>query len=315
MAISFRCECGKFLTASDDQAGLEGQCPACDRVITIPQTGTLDMAGILDREEPEEVTSQERFAEKVTEKEVSESMRELEDLERDIGGKVEDQQERWSSGRSSRAIMLASILVVLLVALFVFMFVLKGREVSQEPIIIKKIQPSTETEEEASAPAVGAKLEEGEAQPLAPVTGEEKAQPEDLQPTVAETGEEEATGRVSTEPPVAAEAEPASEEKEPEVVASIEPETQSAKKVPPVGAFIINVASFRQKELALRYVEELKEKGIDAFDWEVDLPEKGRWYRVSVGNFPTRQEAESYAGELREKGLSDTFITQVPGTS
>ncbi|NIN00491.1 MAG: hypothetical protein GTO24_21135, partial [candidate division Zixibacteria bacterium] len=78
---------------------------------------------------------------------------------------------------------------------------------------------------------------------------------------------------------MAAETEPAAEEKEPEVVASITPEPEPAKKVPPVGAFIINVASFRQEESALRYVEELKEKGIDAFDWEVDLPEKGRWYR------------------------------------
>ncbi len=69
------------------------------------------------------------------------------------------------------------------------------------------------------------------------------------------------------------------------------------------------------KERAERYVEEMKEKGIDAFDWEVNLPQKGRWYRVSVGGFSTRQEADDYVKELREKGIYDVFITRVTGAS
>jgi cell division septation protein DedD len=85
--------------------------------------------------------------------------------------------------------------------------------------------------------------------------------------------------------------------------------------MPPGGTFTINLASFRQKQRADRYVEELKKLGIDAYSWEVNLPEKGRWNRVSVGGFPTLKEAKNYTKELRQKGISDTYITKITESS
>jgi cell division septation protein DedD len=87
-------------------------------------------------------------------------------------------------------------------------------------------------------------------------------------------------------------------------------ERPSAPEVPPAGTFTITLASFRPKQRADRYVEELKKLGIDAYVWEVNLPEKGRWYRVSVGRFPTLKEAKNYKEELKQKGISGTFITK-----
>jgi cell division septation protein DedD len=109
-------------------------------------------------------------------------------------------------------------------------------------------------------------------------------------------------------------------EDEAEIVASAGSEYSLAQeilpgnKMPRVGTFTINMASFRQKQNADRCVEELKEKGVVAFSWEINLPKKGRWYRVSVGSFPTRQEAENYM-KVRLEGISDTFITKVPEPS
>jgi cell division septation protein DedD len=303
MAIRFQCQCGKVLMASDDQAGLEGQCPACERVITIPESGNLDMAGILDNEEQGQGISPVQPEEETLEEGGSESIKGLEELERGLEDKVGEQQPKWSSGRSSRFVMLTSIVVVFLVAVVVFMVVLRDREASQEPIIIKKMQILAETEEEGSALPVGAKLEESGTQAL-------ETQP----PTPAGT-EGESSEEGSTEPSVVAETEAAPEATKEEVVASIQPETPPAEKVAPVGAYTINLASFKQKEGAERYVDQLKEMGIDAFDWEVDLAQKGKWYRVSVGSFTSREEANEYAVELRKKGLSEIFITQVPGTS
>ncbi|MBW1770540.1 MAG: SPOR domain-containing protein, partial [Deltaproteobacteria bacterium] len=54
---------------------------------------------------------------------------------------------------------------------------------------------------------------------------------------------------------------------------------------------------------------------IDAYIWEVNLPEKGRWYRVSVGGFRTLKEAKNYKKELRQKGISDTYITKIAESS
>jgi cell division septation protein DedD len=104
-------------------------------------------------------------------------------------------------------------------------------------------------------------------------------------------------------------------DKEAEIVAGASSERPSAPEMPPGGTFTINLASFRQKQRADRYVEELKKLGIDAYSWEVNLPEKGRWNRVSVGGFPTLKEAKNYTKELRQKGISDTYITKITESS
>jgi len=104
-------------------------------------------------------------------------------------------------------------------------------------------------------------------------------------------------------------------DKEAEIVAGASSECPSAPEMPPGGTFTIVLASFRQKQWADRYVEELKKLGIDAYSWEVNLPEKGRWNRVSVGGFPTLKEAKNYTKELRQKGISYLFITKITESS
>jgi cell division septation protein DedD len=102
--------------------------------------------------------------------------------------------------------------------------------------------------------------------------------------------------------------------REAEIVAGASSERPSAA-MPRGGTFTINLASFRQKQRADGYVEELEKLGIHAYSWEVNLPEKGRWYRVAVGGFPTLKEAKNHEKELRQKGISDSFITKTAGSS
>jgi len=124
--------------------------------------------------------------------------------------------------------------------------------------------------------------------------------------------------------PVEAETKVTATEEKTEIVASTVGKTSfvedalPAKEVPPAaemrpaGNFTINVASFKEEERANVYVEALQEKGVDAFQWEFNLPGEGSWYRVSVGAFPTRQEAKNYMEELRQKGIHNTFIARIP---
>ena len=107
-----------------------------------------------------------------------------------------------------------------------------------------------------------------------------------------------------------------SEEKR-EVMASIKknslPEEAPLKRTMlPVEAFTINVASFREKKNADRYIDELKEKSLDVFVREANLPDKERWYRVSLGSFASRQKAENYREKLIQTGISNTWITKIP---
>ncbi|KPL18736.1 MAG: hypothetical protein AMJ92_06645 [candidate division Zixibacteria bacterium SM23_81] len=302
MTIRFRCECGRVLMASDDQSGREGQCPACGEIVTIPQ------AEVLDRKESEQDSSEKEFEDEAAEGEASMGIEELDDMERELEEKAENQHERKSWLRSPRFAMLASIVVVVIVALVVFMIIRREKEPREELVIIKKIEPLAKSEEETPAPPVGSRLEEGEEPP----------QFKEAEPIVSEVAEGESVEEVSPETPVVTETEVVSDEEvkeEKKIVASTMEETPPTITLPPIGAYTINVASFRKRQSAERYVEELKKMGIEAFNWEVNLPEKGKWYRVSVGDFSSREEAEDYANDLKAKGISDIFITQVSGTS
>jgi len=168
-----------------------------------------------------------------------------------------------------------------------------------QPLTVQAVKPS---DQEAAAPVT----EEGPPKTEAP-----ELPPLELAEVKPPAEEEAPTPQVTVEPEEVIE-EP---DKEAEIVAGASSERPSAPEMPPGGTFTINLASFRQKQRADRYVEELKKLGIDAYSWEVNLPEKGRWNRVSVGGFPTLKEAKNYTKELRQKGISDTYITKITGSS
>jgi cell division septation protein DedD len=331
MTIKFRCECGRVLMASAEKAGQEGQCPACGQVMKIPEPETADMEKPeegADTEKPEERAwgetpedrvSEEPYGEREEAEEAPIGAEGMEDLEQDFEEEAERAPVKSSWHRSSRFGILASILVIVVVALVIFMFVRREKPPQEEVVVIQKMEPELVIEEETGIPAVGAQLEEEELI--------ETPQFEEVEPPAPLMTEGETVEEISAQPPVTVGTEDAPAEEEPMEVASKPVEEQAADEVPPVeavpeaamippaGAWTINVASFREKQSAKQYVDELKQIGIDAFDWEVDLADKGRWYRVSVGGFSTRQEAETYVSELSQQGLSDMFITQIPGAS
>jgi cell division septation protein DedD len=177
--------------------------------------------------------------------------------------------------------------------------VVRKRIEAPQPLTVQAVKPS---DQEAAAPVT----EEGPPKTEAPELS--LLELVEVKPPAAG---EAPTLEVTVEPEEVIE-EP---DKEAEIVAGASSERPSAPEMPPGGTFTINLASFRQKQRADRYVEELKKLGIDAYSWEVNLPEKGRWNRVSVGGFPTLKEAKNYTKELRQKGISDTYITKITESS
>lgn len=79
------------------------------------------------------------------------------------------------------------------------------------------------------------------------------------------------------------------------------------------GKYTVQVAAFRDTIAARSFAEELRRKGYRVTVAEADVPGKGRWSRVRVGAFLTKQEAREYGNKLKmeEPGVKSVFITHI----
>ncbi len=77
----------------------------------------------------------------------------------------------------------------------------------------------------------------------------------------------------------------------------------------PAGKFTVQVASFSSEEDAKKRAEDLKSKGYSAFYLPAKINSQ-TWFRVSVGQFPTENEAKSYRTEFMKKSKIESAIIQ-----
>ncbi|HZG52031.1 MAG TPA: SPOR domain-containing protein [Pyrinomonadaceae bacterium] len=111
-------------------------------------------------------------------------------------------------------------------------------------------------------------------------------------------------------PPVAAPsvaaagAKPAAEEK-PATPPASSNRTDEAKE----GKVTIQVGSYNAAAEAESRVANLKAAGFAARSVTVEIPKRGTWYRVQSGRFMSRDEAERYGKQLRDKGIVSSYIT------
>ncbi len=74
------------------------------------------------------------------------------------------------------------------------------------------------------------------------------------------------------------------------------------------GHFTVQVASFKTEEDAEKLAGKLGSKGYPVFVVAADIPGKGKWYRVRVGDFGTKHEAGTFSDYLRKK---EPLVTSV----
>jgi cell division septation protein DedD len=87
-------------------------------------------------------------------------------------------------------------------------------------------------------------------------------------------------------------------------------EPPKVAKIVPAGYYAVNVGSFKLKESVAGVMKDLKKKGYAPIFETVMLKDRGTWYRVSVGQFKTREEAARFAGELGEKMKIETMVVK-----
>lgn len=67
------------------------------------------------------------------------------------------------------------------------------------------------------------------------------------------------------------------------------------------GAYVVQVASFKEQADAERFVHELRERGHKAFREAANVPGRGLWHRVRIGPFTTKYRALLYKKKLEAK--------------
>jgi cell division septation protein DedD len=97
------------------------------------------------------------------------------------------------------------------------------------------------------------------------------------------SGEEAHLARVAAHDPLVARALPESEP----LPQNLAPEGRD-------GAYVLQVVSYEGASQAERFANTLRARGHKAFVMAADVPGRGRFHRVRVGPFDTRQEAANY---------------------
>jgi DedD protein len=76
--------------------------------------------------------------------------------------------------------------------------------------------------------------------------------------------------------------------------------------------YAVQAKAFREKDDAMIFMgyikKELRRSKYKAFIMPVELPGKGKWYRVRIGKFPSRLEAEKFKSGFEKRLGLETFL-------
>ena len=170
------------------------------------------------------------------------------------------------------------------------------------PAMAKPLVPQTQempatVESKPSAPPVPSAAE-----PVKEPTAAETVHPVKQEPAPPAA---EPIKTASEQPPIAAPVTPpaqppAAEQKdaEPPQKALEQPKMTKAAVA---GFYCVNVGSFKLKDSTDRVCRDLRNKGYEPIAETVTLSDGNTWYRVTVGNFATRDEAAQFGRELESK--------------
>lgn len=73
--------------------------------------------------------------------------------------------------------------------------------------------------------------------------------------------------------------------------------------------FTLQIAAFKEKDKAEDVAGSLKKKGYEPYIVPVTIPAKGVWYRVRIGRFSTRPDAQNIQARLKNSEGISSFIT------
>jgi DedD protein len=91
--------------------------------------------------------------------------------------------------------------------------------------------------------------------------------------------------------------------------ASSAPSQDTADEALDAPFFTVQVKATQSQPDASHFASKLKGEGYQPFIADVDLPGKGHWYRVRVGHFDTRAQADRYLADFKRETHLEAFVT------
>ena len=85
------------------------------------------------------------------------------------------------------------------------------------------------------------------------------------------------------------------------------PPPPAATAAPP-SAYTVQIAAVRTEEEARRYIDRLRQKGYAAHLEPTAIPDKGTWYRVRMGEFPSKEGARGTLARLKKDGFESVVV-------
>lgn len=70
----------------------------------------------------------------------------------------------------------------------------------------------------------------------------------------------------------------------------------------------VQIAAVRSEEEARRLLEKLRQRGYAAYVEPIGIPDKGTWYRVRMGEFPSKEFARSTVDRLQKDGFKPDIV-------
>ena len=77
------------------------------------------------------------------------------------------------------------------------------------------------------------------------------------------------------------------------------------------GSFTLQLSASQVREDADRFAAKLRAKGYQPYVVESDVRDRGRWYRVRMGRFPSKEAAAKFLEDFRRETQLQAFVTPV----
>lgn len=195
-----------------------------------------------------------------------------------------------------------------------------GSEASKPGTVTVAIPPPAPKPKPAEPPAAAEAPAPTEAEPTASPTDDDYAPPamataKPTEPKAAEPKPAETKVAESKPAPTPGKVEPAPVPTRTTTPAqgsglkdAIARATQRPTEAVPGGAFTLQISAFQNRPEAERFAAKLRDRGYAPYIVTAEVPNKGTWYRVRMGSFPSKDAASRYLSDFKRETQLQAFV-------